>query len=50
VRAAFDHRLSVITGGPGTGKTATIQTIAALAKAQARRCCWWRRPGRAARG
>ena len=28
VQAAFSHRLSVITGGPGTGKTATIKTIA----------------------
>jgi exodeoxyribonuclease V alpha subunit len=29
--AAFAHRLSVITGGPGTGKTASIRTIAARA-------------------
>ncbi|MBO0767941.1 MAG: AAA family ATPase, partial [Solirubrobacterales bacterium] len=28
VREAFAHRLSVITGGPGTGKTATIKAIA----------------------
>jgi exodeoxyribonuclease V alpha subunit len=28
---AFCHRLSVITGGPGTGKTASIRTIAKLA-------------------
>jgi exodeoxyribonuclease V alpha subunit len=34
VRAAFVHRLSLITGGPGTGKTATIRTIAKLAVAQ----------------
>jgi exodeoxyribonuclease V alpha subunit len=34
VRAAFAHRLSVITGGPGTGKTATIRTIASLASRQ----------------
>jgi exodeoxyribonuclease V alpha subunit len=32
VRAAFEHRLSIITGGPGTGKTATIRTIARLAE------------------
>jgi exodeoxyribonuclease V alpha subunit len=31
VRNAFAHRLSVITGGPGTGKTASIRTIASLA-------------------
>ena len=33
VLAAFEHRLSLITGGPGTGKTASIRTIAALADA-----------------
>lgn len=31
VAFAFQHRLSVITGGPGTGKTATIRAIAQLA-------------------
>jgi exodeoxyribonuclease V alpha subunit len=31
---ALRHRLSLITGGPGTGKTASIRTIAALARAQ----------------
>ncbi len=34
VRAAFTARLSIVTGGPGTGKTATIRLIAAAAKAQ----------------
>jgi len=29
--ASFQRRLSVITGGPGTGKTASIKTIAATA-------------------
>jgi exodeoxyribonuclease V alpha subunit len=28
MRNAFTHRLSLITGGPGTGKTASIRTIA----------------------
>jgi exodeoxyribonuclease V alpha subunit len=32
VRAAFASRLSLITGGPGTGKTATIRAIAAAAQ------------------
>lgn len=32
LRAAFGHRLSVITGGPGTGKTASIKTITARAE------------------
>jgi exodeoxyribonuclease V alpha subunit len=34
VRAAFSARLSLITGGPGTGKTASIKTIASVAVAQ----------------
>jgi exodeoxyribonuclease V alpha subunit len=34
VRAAFAHRLSIVTGGPGTGKTATIRMICAAAEAQ----------------
>jgi exodeoxyribonuclease V alpha subunit len=33
VRNAFAERLSLITGGPGTGKTASIRTIAARAAA-----------------
>jgi exodeoxyribonuclease V alpha subunit len=32
VAAAFERRLSVITGGPGTGKTASIRAIAQLAE------------------
>ena len=31
VRAAFASRLSIVTGGPGTGKTATIRLICAAA-------------------
>src|SRR3954453_12783474 len=34
VRAAFASRLSIVTGGPGTGKTATIRLICAAARAQ----------------
>jgi exodeoxyribonuclease V alpha subunit len=34
VRGAFAHRLSVITGGPGTGKTASIRMIGAIARRQ----------------
>jgi exodeoxyribonuclease V alpha subunit len=32
VTAALAHRLSVITGGPGTGKTSSIKSIAAAAE------------------
>ena len=49
VQAAFAHRLSVITGGPGTGKTATIKTIAVLAERQHARVMLVAPTGRAAR-
>ena len=34
VRGAFVHRLSVVTGGPGTGKTASIREIGQIAREQ----------------
>jgi exodeoxyribonuclease V alpha subunit len=34
VRGAFAHRLSLVTGGPGTGKTASIRMIGAIAAQQ----------------
>ncbi len=49
VRAAFEHRLSVITGGPGTGKTASIRTIAKLGEAQQAKVLLVAPTGRAAR-
>jgi exodeoxyribonuclease V alpha subunit len=48
VRGAFVHRLSLITGGPGTGKTASIKTIASLAAAQGARTLLVAPTGRAA--
>jgi exodeoxyribonuclease V alpha subunit len=48
VRGAFIHRLSVITGGPGTGKTASIRTIAILAAGQGARVILAAPTGRAA--
>jgi exodeoxyribonuclease V alpha subunit len=45
---AFGHRLSLITGGPGTGKTASIRTIAALAADQGARVLLVAPTGRAA--
>jgi exodeoxyribonuclease V alpha subunit len=48
VRNAFAHRLSLITGGPGTGKTASIRTIATLATAQHARVLLVAPTGRAA--
>jgi exodeoxyribonuclease V alpha subunit len=33
VRAAFAHPVSVLTGGPGTGKTRTVQEVVATAEA-----------------
>ncbi len=49
VRAAFAHRLTVITGGPGTGKTASIRTIAKLGVAQRAKVLLVAPTGRAAR-
>ncbi|MFL5861276.1 MAG: AAA family ATPase, partial [Solirubrobacteraceae bacterium] len=46
--AAFAHRLSVITGGPGTGKTASIKTIAGRATERGGRVMLVAPTGRAA--
>ncbi|HEX3691239.1 MAG TPA: AAA family ATPase [Solirubrobacteraceae bacterium] len=48
LEAAFAHRLSVITGGPGTGKTASIKTIAARATERGARVMLVAPTGRAA--
>jgi exodeoxyribonuclease V alpha subunit len=48
VANAFAHRLSLITGGPGTGKTASIRTIARRAAAQSARVMLVAPTGRAA--
>jgi exodeoxyribonuclease V alpha subunit len=49
VRAAFTSRLSIVTGGPGTGKTATIRLICAAASAQGASMLLVAPTGRAAR-
>jgi exodeoxyribonuclease V alpha subunit len=49
VLAAFRHRLSVITGGPGTGKTASIRAIATTGKKQSAKVLLVAPTGRAAR-
>ncbi len=46
--AAFAHRLSVITGGPGTGKTASIKSIAGHATERGARVMLVAPTGRAA--
>jgi exodeoxyribonuclease V alpha subunit len=48
LHAAFEHRLSVITGGPGTGKTASIRTIATAAAQRGARVMLVAPTGRAA--
>ena len=48
LHGAFAHRLSVITGGPGTGKTASIKTIAARAEQRGVRVMLVAPTGRAA--
>ncbi len=49
VRTAFTSRLSIVTGGPGTGKTATIKLICAAAQAQRASVLLVAPTGRAAR-
>ena len=49
VRAAFTSRLSIVTGGPGTGKTATIRLICAAAAARKTSIALVAPTGRAAR-
>ncbi|HWF53631.1 MAG TPA: AAA family ATPase [Solirubrobacteraceae bacterium] len=48
VRQAFTSRLAVITGGPGTGKTASIRSVAALALDQGAKVMLVAPTGRAA--
>jgi exodeoxyribonuclease V alpha subunit len=48
VSNAFIHRISLITGGPGTGKTASIRTIATTAAGQGARVLLVAPTGRAA--
>jgi exodeoxyribonuclease V alpha subunit len=48
LRNAFAHRLSLVTGGPGTGKTASIRTIGAAATGQGARVMLVAPTGRAA--
>jgi exodeoxyribonuclease V alpha subunit len=48
VGAAFAHRLSVITGGPGTGKTATVRAIATAVAAAGAKVALVAPTGRAA--
>jgi exodeoxyribonuclease V alpha subunit len=48
VRNAFAHRLSLVTGGPGTGKTASIRAIAGVAVGQGARVILVAPTGRAA--
>jgi exodeoxyribonuclease V alpha subunit len=49
VEAAFERRLSVVTGGPGTGKTTLVSTIAELAVKAERSLALCAPTGRAAR-
>jgi exodeoxyribonuclease V alpha subunit len=49
VLGAFESRLSIVTGGPGTGKTATVRLICAAAAAQGASIVLVAPTGRAAR-
>jgi exodeoxyribonuclease V alpha subunit len=49
VRASFVHRLYVLTGGPGTGKTTTVRALVAAQRAQNKRVLLCAPTGRAAK-
>lgn len=49
VQAALTHRVTVLTGGPGTGKTTTVRTIIGLCKREHRRVLLAAPTGRAAK-
>ena len=49
VRQACSHRLSILTGGPGTGKTFTMRTLVEAVRAQHRRVRLCAPTGKAAR-
>lgn len=49
VQAVFDHKISVITGGPGTGKTTIINAIVNIAKQLKQRVALAAPTGRAAK-
>lgn len=49
VRVALTHRLTVLTGGPGTGKTTTVRTILDLCRAAGYRVLLAAPTGRAAK-
>ncbi len=49
IRAALTHRITVLTGGPGTGKTTTVRSILRLAHAAGARVALASPTGRAAK-
>lgn len=49
VRGAFDHKVSILTGGPGTGKTTTLRALIAALKRAGRRFALASPTGRAAK-
>jgi exodeoxyribonuclease V alpha subunit len=49
VHAALTNRITVLTGGPGTGKTTTVRTILQLCQAERRRVLLAAPTGRAAK-
>ncbi|MCS6828904.1 MAG: AAA family ATPase [Caldilinea sp.] len=49
VRVALTHRVSVLTGGPGTGKTTTVRTLLELCRREGKRVLLAAPTGRAAK-
>ncbi len=49
VQAALTHKVTVLTGGPGTGKTVTVRTVIAALEAMGGSCALCAPTGRAAK-
>jgi len=49
IRSALSHPLSVLTGGPGTGKTTALRALIAVVEAAGKRCALASPTGRAAK-
>lgn len=49
IQATLTHRFTILTGGPGTGKTTTVRTLIQLCEAQKRRVLLAAPTGRAAK-